>query len=565
MLMLALLAGGFGSAWRVSAMLPSDDIEAPRQELRGAWLATVWGLDWPSQQGADKATAARQRAELGAIIEKLHSIGINALFFQVRSMADAMYRSNYEPWSRFLTGARGTAPADASWDPLQYAVEKAHSLGMECHAWVNPFRVTNNVSLPNSANDRRMEQLGWLITYRKTQGRTSTSTTILDPGNPAVRDYIADVCRDIISRYDVDGLIFDDYFYPEGLPEGAGYDYDEYMKSGTELSQADWRRNNVAATIAGVRRMIDEVRPEVKFGVSPAGVGGADGLTAAAYGLPRCYAGHDWMHDGIYCDPLHWLAEGSIDYISPQIYWPHDHSTNPYGPIARWWSEVASHFNRHFYSSVSVERLSSSKSHTPHAEATVLIEANRDVSGTDAPGHIFYSVKKLIANDSPIATHPRSYFPEPALTPAMTWRKAVDPGRITGLRHSGKMLSWQPNSARRYSVYALPRSESRMLETGEPPAMKYLLGVSYEPQFDLGKHPSRDMIYVVTPFDLTSREWPGTALFPDGTTAVQDAFSTPANNAAGRRSGVAPSARALTESEAVIADSIDNTVRNIFY
>lgn len=294
---------------------------AVKREMRSAWLATVWGIDWPSVQGTEPGDIARQKAELIEILDRLKGAGLNAVNFQVRSMCDAMYRSRLEPWSRFLTGQRGKSPRDRSWDPLQFCVEQCHKRGMECHAWVNPFRFAGG-ALPSTSADMKMRNNGWVLTYVKKEklGRRTVdkSVSILDPGNRDARAHIVAVCREIVTGYDIDGLVFDDYFYPEGLPLGKGYDFEEWQQSSGGLSQADWRRDNVRRTVADVYSMIQQVKPYVKFGISPAGVGGGNGKSSSRYGLAPSYCGNDWMYDGIYCDPLAWLEDGSVDYLSPR-------------------------------------------------------------------------------------------------------------------------------------------------------------------------------------------------------------------------------------------------------
>lgn len=508
-----------------SACQSLGESASPKHEMRSAWLATVWGLDWPSVSGTSPAVIAKQKKELEDMLDGLKSAGLNAVSFQVRSMADAMYRSSYEPWSRFLTGTRGVAPEDASWDPLSFCVEQCHKRGMECHAWVNPFRFSTG-ALPSTASDKQMIESGWIISYRKKGKKGAVSgSSILDPGNPAARAHIINVCREIVTKYDIDGLMFDDYFYPEGLPLGRGYDFDEWTRAGSGLSQADWRRNNVRMLIRDVYSMIQQTKPYVKFGISPAGVGGGNGVSAGRYGLPVCYGGSDWMYDGIYCDPLAWLADGSVDYISPQIYWPRDSKSNPYGPIAKWWAEVAGHFGRHFYSSLSPAKFSSSENEVdPCAEGGGQIDLNRIVSIDLSPGSVFYSAKHIAGKDSQAFNRylGSNHFRTRALTPPMPWKAADEPGMIAGVRKSEDRLEWGAIDGMRYVAYAVPENVTASdAESESYPGLKaeYIIDVTYEPEISLPENRRSGYWYAVAPFDRYSNEWPATFLdAPDAST-----------------------------------------------
>lgn len=508
-LFLIAVAALFAAPFRSSAL---DN--PPKAELRSAWLATVWGIDWPSNTGTSASVISKQKAELAAILDNLKAAGLNSVSFQVRSMADAMYKSSYEPWSKFLTGTRGTAPSDASWDPLAYCVEQCHARGLECHAWVNPFRFSTGSSLPTTSLDKAAINAGWILTYKKTNSDNTTTTThILDPGNAGARARIVNVCREIITNYDVDGLMFDDYFYPEGMPLGSGYDYDEWKASGSSLKQADWRRDNVRKAVSEVSKMIASTRPEVKFGISPAGVGGGNGTASKVYGLPACYGGYDWIYDGIYCDPLPWLADGTIDYISPQIYWTRASKYNPYEPIARWWSEVADHFGRHFYASQSLESFASSNATSDWEERGAQIDINRLNTKNDSPGSVFYSVKYI---SGPTATGfgaylAKNHFSVKSLTPALTWKKATDPGEVKNLAAAGNRLSWDALAkGMRYVVYAVPLTvfpSQAVSATGSGLLPEYIVDITYTNSFTLPADRVNGFWYAVAPYDRHSNEW----------------------------------------------------------
>lgn len=500
----------------------------PQREMRAAWVTTAWGLDWPERQGTSVSTGDAQRRQLCNMLDRLKESGLNAVFFQVRSMSDAMYKSSYEPWSRFLTGERGLPPSDSAWDPLAYCVEQCHLRGLECHAWVNPLRFSTGRILPSTKHDREIKSKGWLLTYsRKNKGKTVSTTTILNPGYVAVRDYVVDVCRDIVSRYDVDGLVFDDYFYPEGMDLGCGYDFDLWKKSGTSLSQADWRRDNIARLIAGVYEMLQSTKPYVRFGVSPAGVAGADGEVASQYGLPPCYAGHDWMYDGISCDPLRWLADGTVDYVSPQIYWRTDNSVNPYLPISKWWSEVAARFGRHFFASHTLEGPANESVTDKGHERGLQIEGNREYAADGISGSALYSLKHLVGESG---SHLRDYladnhFRYKALPPPMTWKSVASVRSVSGLRLDGTCLRWDADGDMRYVVYAVSMPGEDSIDCsraliGHPSA---IVDMTYFPYYNLTDSQYDGQIYAVSSLDRYGNESEPVWLTPPGVATPRQA------------------------------------------
>ena len=220
-----------------------------------------------------------------------------------------------------------------------------------------------------------------LLTY--TSG--STVTTILNPGLQQSIDRIVNVCRELAENYNIDGIIFDDYFYPSGIPTNSSADdYQLWQSSGTSLSFANWRRDNVNRMVQAVWDMLQET-----------GVAGTASTGASAHGVTPCPTGSDWQYNGIFSDPLAWLDDGTIDYISPQLYWKTNHSTNPFGPLTQWWSYVANHFGRHHYASHSISFLTSSNTQSDWAEVAAQIRLSRQYTENNAPGVNFYSAKNI--------------------------------------------------------------------------------------------------------------------------------------------------------------------------
>ena len=482
MLAAVLLSGMMTCAWAYGM---------PKREFRSAWIATVWCLDWPSQG----AGATKQKAQMDRLLDSLQVNGFNAVNFQVRSMCDAMYQSSLEPWSSYLTGTRGQYPG---FDPLQYVVEGCHKRGMECHAWVNPYRWSTGTDW-NTAQDRELKEDGWLLTYG--------STIILDPGQQRTIDRIVAVCKEIITGYDVDGILYDDYFYPSGIPTDAtAQDYNEWKNSGTTLSFGDWRRDNVNRMVQAVYDMIQEVRPEVRYGISPAGVAASSSAVAGKHGVDPCPTGSDWQYNSIFSDPLAWLEAQSIDYISPQVYWPFGHSTNDYGKITGWWGQIAAHFGRQVYISSSISGLTGSSTAVQYKEYADEVEYNRTSSVDGNPGAIFYSCKYLYALNSNTLAHylKNTVFTRPALPPVMSWKQGYNPGEVQDLARTGNQLTWSGYDNVRYTVYAFPITMNKNTFTGQ---IDYLLGMTYDPSYDIPVQYQQGYQFAVCVLDRVGNEW----------------------------------------------------------
>ena len=470
-----------------------------KREVRSVWMATVWALDWPSSTSSTTA----QKNEMVKYLDVLQKNNFNAVYFQVRTMSDAFYKSSYEPWSSYLTGTRGKDPG---WDPLAFVVEECHKRGMECHAWVNPYRFSTGSNW-STAQDQALKSAGMLLAYTKSDGKT---TTILNPGLESVRKRIVDVCKEIISNYDVDGLVFDDYFYPEGIPvtSSAG-DYDLWQKSGASMTFGDWRRNNVNQMVADVYKMVQQQKPYVRFGISPAGAACTSAAVAAKHGIDRCPVASDWQYDGIFSDPVAWLEAGTIDYISPQLYWKTNHKTNPFGPMTKWWSYVAKHFGRHHYASHSISFLNSSNTTSDWEEIGKQVQFSRDYTENEAPGAVFYSAayvtgKKHSGFGEWLQVNK---FQNKALTPAIDWKKSdLEKVQVSALNKRATVLSWTGVDNVRYSVYAVPESVNVETLDSNIPA-EYLLGVSYKTTYTMPDDKKSGYNYAVCVLDRYGNEY----------------------------------------------------------
>ena len=517
----------------------------PKHEMRAAWVATVWQLDWPTTTittTGNETQIAAQQTEMTTLLDSLASNNMNAINIQVRSRCDAMYKSSYEPWSSDLVGTRGLDPG---YDPLEFIVEECHKRGIECNAWVNPYRY-ESVSYQwdtDDPNNYRATHPDWIMDV--------SGAAILNPGNEEVIQRITDVCKEIISNYDVDGLIFDDYFYLSGTPESADSAlYNAYVREGGTLELADWRRDNVNRMVRSVYEMIQTVKPWVRFGMSPAGVACSSSTVAAQYGVTTC-PGSDWQYSDIYSDPVNWVYNQILDYISPQIYWTIGHTTD-YSKVAPWWSQVAYQFNRHFYSSHSITSLTTSSTApaydgdedplatedggrssistkavgtngAEYSEYSDQIEINRTSSYDDCPGSVFYSAKYMYRKGYTGSTESfahylkRTTYKYKATVPPMNWKTATDPGAITNLKRDGNSLSWDSIGNVRYTIYAVPNDVPDSTFNYD---VEYLLGVSYCCDYDIDELYQVGYKYAVCPFDRYGNEYSPTFYAETTTSAL---------------------------------------------
>ncbi len=418
----------------------------PKREFRASWLTTVWAIDWPKSWG-DVNKGLEQQAELKALIDSLEAARMNAVFFQVRGFCDAMYNSAYEPWSKYLTGTRGGVP---TYDPLGVLVEYAHSKGIEVHAWMNPYRYsTSDETYGRLATDYSNTHPEWLV--------NCNGYYILNPCLPEVKTRIAAVVADLVEHYDVDGVIFDDYFYQSGYQNS--YEEAYYQATGAGMSRADWRRAQVNEMVRMVRDTIRAVRPYVHFGIGPAGIAGKSNTSAPVYGVEPCPVGSDWQYNGIYSDPLAWYDQKTIDYMAPQCYWTIG-SSNDYDALSNWWSKMASVFCRHVYPSQDLSGGKGQSSSMPEEIGRQMI-LDREHDRVGAPGSCWYSLKTGM-NTSGFFRHIRNNInPHPAVVPQMWWLHQQTPLFVSNIRYqtigNKFMLVWDaPAENLRYVVYNVP-------------------------------------------------------------------------------------------------------------
>ncbi|MCQ2335189.1 MAG: family 10 glycosylhydrolase [Paludibacteraceae bacterium] len=497
--------------WVLCHLMAAPLQAQPKREFRAAWFTTVWAIDWPkTHQNATESGARAQQNELRAMVDQLEAANMNACFFQVRGFSDAMYHSRFqeEAWSYILTGTRGAEP---SYDPLQLLVDYAHSKGIEVHVWMNPYRyATSSANYGTRPTDYSHTHPDWLV--------DCGGTTILNPCLPQVKERIAAVVGDVVRNYDVDGVIFDDYFYQSGYQNA--YDDAYYAASGTTLSRADWRRAQVNDMVRMVRDTIQAIKPYVAFGIGPAGVAGCANTSAPKYGVTPCPVGSDWQYNGIYSDPLAWYDQKLIDYMAPQLYWKIG-AGNDYDRLTHWWSHMAAHFGRHCYpsptlSSLVADHVTTSAS-TYHAdEIAQQIQLNRDYDMLDAPGSCMYSFNS--------GTKITSFFPyiranvnqHPALPPMKTWRRTSEQKFVSGIQNDQYEVLWTaPEPNLRYAIYDIPTDSIGY--PGMVGSSRYLLGVTYQPYVILPSVPTGTVAVAV--LDRYGNEYPAVTI---GTTTVTD-------------------------------------------
>lgn len=478
-----------------------------KHEMRSVWLTTVWGIDWPSVQGTSESAIKSQKDQMIKILDSLAVNNFNSVCFQVRTMSDAFYKSTYEPWSNWLTGTRGLDPG---WDPLAFVVEECHKRGLECLAWVNPYRYASESSDWKDGSDMTgYVEKGWIID-------ANSGTKILNPGKPEVIEHIVKVLEEIVVGYDIDGMLFDDYYYNSAPDSGDAADYNAYKSAGGTLAKADWRRDNVHKFIKGVFDMIQKHKPWVRFGQAPPGTTYTTSSLASKYDLEPCPGGYELCYSSQYVDILRLMDEGVIDFISPQVYWGIGSSPSDYAKVTPWWGKVSKRFNRHLFVAQTIQYLKNNATPTSgtgsFAEFYDQTMVNRRTSQLGSAGSIYYSQKYMNYKQGGQTFGnfmKAKAYQKQAIMPAMDWKPATDPGKVENLNfeESTSVLSWTAKTGienMRYTVYAVP--------TGVNPAafakeQDYLVGITYNNSYTIPDDYKSGYYYAVCVYDRYGNEW----------------------------------------------------------
>lgn len=441
-----------------------------KREVRGAWITTFSSLDWPTRT----QTPNQQRTALLGILDHHRITGINTIYFQVRSQSDALYPSSIEPWSYDLTGAQGVAPIPA-WDPLQFALEESRRRGFEFHAWINPFRAVSSTTNSNNTQMFSPQHISkthpeWLLTVG--------TVKILNPGLPQVRAHIQSVVLDIVRRYDVDGIHFDDYFYPSGtIDDNAAYTADPRGFPNTTAGRANWRRDNINLFIRDLYDSIRTIKPWVKFGVSPSGIYRSS--TDPAVGSPTS-AGASQHYSSNFADSKLWLQQGWVDYIAPQLYWHIGQAGSDYALLVPWWNNNA--FGRHIYIGIAAYKVNDANQGVNWANRSQIpnqVRMNRSSAYQNIWGGIYFRTQFLRSNPLNFRDSLRLHFyNKPALQPTMPWRDAeapLSPTALTAVQYQNDsvVLKWKRPQfsnnpmadARQFVIY---RSTNPVVDTEDP-------------------------------------------------------------------------------------------------
>lgn len=403
-----LVSGGCCFSGKTNRMDLSIDKPSVRREFRAVWIATVANIDWPSQPGL---TTAKQQSEIIAILDSVVAVNMNAIILQVRPQCDAFYKSDLEPWSYFLTGKQGEAP-EPFYDPLQFWITEAHKRGIELHAWFNPYRAHHNQG--GEVTDQS-------IVKRKPDlvRKLRNGMYWMDPADPLTQKHSLAVVMDVIKRYDVDGIQFDDYFYPytdynEGQDFPDSVTWQRYQAAKGKLSRADWRRESINTFIQNVYQSIKKEKKQVKFGISPFGFWKP--------GYPRDAAGFS-QYDDLYADPRLWIEKGWMDYFVPQLYWPIKRLALSFPVLLGWWAEQ-NHHQRHLWPGLAAFTVRDTAS-VDEVIRQIMITRGIEFK---SPGQIYFSMRAISCNQFGINDSLRvGPYRQQAIVPASPWLDSRNP------------------------------------------------------------------------------------------------------------------------------------------
>ena len=465
----------------------------PKREFRGAWIQAVNGQFMGMSE-------AEMKQYLVDMLDNLQKVNVNAVIFQVRVEGDALYESHYEPWSRYLTGVQGVSPG---WDPLAFMVEECHKRNMELHAWINPYRARTKGTTMVAANHRSAKVPRAFIEYE--------GQLYFNPSLQSNRDHICRVVRDILRRYDVDGLHIDDYFYPYPSATGLEFDDEVWFRRSKATDKDNWRRENVNHLIYQLHRTVREMKPWVKFGVSPFGIyrnKNSWESGSKTNGL-QCY-------DNLYADVLYWIEQGWVDYCIPQVYWEIGHKAADYKELVKWWAKHAS--KRPLYIGQDVRRTVKAKDATSPTGNQQVEKYKLQRAQDNVKGSCFWDAKSAADNMDGYRDYlANGIYRYPALMPVYGFMDNKSPDRpknIKVIEDSGcKKLVWTldkkaykdaMNAPHRFVVYCFVKGQK--LNLNNP---KNIVEITSEPFYRLPKEMKGKYVFVVTVLDRMQNESKG--------------------------------------------------------
>lgn len=460
--------------------------QTPKYEFRGTWVSTVANIDWPSKPGL---TSEELKQEIISILNIQKQLNNNAIILQVRPSSDAIYPSDYEPWSRYLSGQQGKAP-DNQFDPLLFWITEAHRRGMELHAWFNPYRIQQNINDTLVALHiiNKHPEWGWIYGNRR----------YFEPGNPEVWKFITQVVTDVVQRYDIDAIHFDDYFYPYKIGSQDYPDSTAFKNYGGNYYPnriAEWRRHNVDTIIQQLSIAIKQTKPWVKFGISPFGVWrnrtedprGSDTKAGTT------------NYDALYANITKWQQLGWIDYTMPQLYWRINHPQADFTTLAYWWSDFT--YGRSMYLGLAPYRIDKKSDYKEWRKSKYFIkqiETLRNIDGIDGFG--YFSCRHFYRNDFKSINRKlvKNVTPFPAIIPPMPWIDNNAPLPPQQLSLLGNKLTWSKpasvdswDEARFYVLYYFPKNQNKPIKDA-----RFIIGTTGENEFSFSKLPKGGKIAV---------------------------------------------------------------------
>jgi uncharacterized lipoprotein YddW (UPF0748 family) len=473
--------------------------QSPKREFRGAWIATVGNVDYPSSKSL---TTAQQQAEFIKILDQHQQAGINAVMVQIRSYGDAFYPSDIVPWSEYLTGRQGKAP-EPFYDPVAFMISECRKRNIEFHAWFNPYRVVLNVNTVTlDTKHVAIKHPDWLLAYGNLR--------VLDPGNQEVRKHVTQVVMEVARKYDVDGIHFDDYFYPYPTTGLTIIDSTSFKKDPRGFTKKeDWRRDNVDLMVKTISDSLKAAKPWVKFGISPFGIWQnktSSSLGSDTKGLES--------YSEIYCNTRKWLENRWVDYIMPQLYWNIGNIPADFSILVPWWANNS--FDSHLYIGHGAYRINESAAWQNPSEMPRQVRLVRNTANTQ--GSCFYNTNTLNKNllgfrDSLIT----NLYKKPALMPTMAWKDVIAPPAPQNLTvvasNTGLTLKWNKPSVgiteiekiRGYVVYRFANDEK--IDLTKSDGIRTIIPKDTNAYFDSETSPQAfRYTYVVTALDRLHNE-----------------------------------------------------------